>query len=86
MYILSLLATLVQIYSLVLLARVVLSWIPNLNPTNPIVNILHQLTEPVLEPVRRALPQFGMIDISPIAVFLGLQILHRILLGMAGGV
>lgn len=83
--ILSLLATLIQIYSLVLLARVILSWIPNLNPTNPIVNVLYRLTEPVLEPVRRAMPQLGMIDISPIVVFLGLQILHRVLLGMAAG-
>lgn len=83
--ILSLLATLIQIYSLVLLARVILSWIPNVNPTNPIVNVLYQLTEPVLEPVRRAMPQLGMIDISPIVLFLGLQILHRMLLGLAGG-
>lgn len=86
--ILSLFATFIQIYSLVslvLLARVILSWIPNLNPTNPIVNVLHRLTEPVLEPVRRAMPQLGMIDISPIVVFLGLQFLHRVLLEMAGG-
>jgi YGGT family len=53
--ILSLLATLIQIYSLVLLARVILSWVPNVNPMNPIVNVLYGLTEPVLEPVRRAL-------------------------------
>ena len=83
--IILLLATIIQIYSFVVLARVILSWIPNVNPTNPIVQFLYQVTEPVLEPVRRVMPQLGMIDISPIVVFFGLQILHRILLSVAGG-
>ena len=83
--IISLLATIVQIYSLVLLGRVILSWVPNVNPRNPIVQFLYQVTEPVLEPARRVLPQIGMMDISPIVVFFGLQLLHRILLSIAGG-
>ena len=81
----ALLGTVIQIYSFVLLARVVLSWIPNVDRTNRIVQFLYQVTEPVLEPVRRVIPQLGTIDISPIVVFFGLQILHRVLLSMAGG-
>ena len=83
--IIPLLATIIQIYSFVLLGRVILSWVPNVNPRNPIVQFLYQVTEPVLEPARRVLPQTGMIDISPIVVFFGLQLLHRILLSIAGG-
>src|SRR5438105_2713120 len=41
-----------------------------------IASILYQLTEPVLGPVRRLIPSIGMIDISPIIVFFGLQILQ----------
>lgn len=60
-----------------------MSWIPNVDRSNPIVQVLYQITEPVLEPVRRAMPRLGMIDISPIIVFIGLHILRQILLGMA---
>ena len=75
----QLLVTAIQLYSYVLLARIILSWIPNLNRSNPIVRFLYQITEPVLEPVRRAIPPLGTIDISPIVVFIGLNILIRLL-------
>lgn len=77
-----LLATVLQIYSFVLLARIILSWIPNVDRSNQIVQLLYQLTEPVLEPVRRTIPPLGMIDLSPIIVFIGLRILQSILTGM----
>ncbi|HQY93025.1 MAG: YggT family protein [Caldilinea sp.] len=76
----DILATLLQIYSYVLLARALMSWIPNLDPYNPIVQFLYQLTEPVLEPVRRLIPPLGgMIDISIIVVFFALMILQQML-------
>jgi YggT family protein len=81
--IVQLLAALIQLYSYVLLARIVLSWIPNVDRSNPIVQFLYQITEPVLEPVRRAMPRLGMIDISPIVVFIGLHILRSVLLNLA---
>ena len=81
----QLLATVIQLYSLVLLARIIVSWIPNLHRGNPIVDFLYQVTEPVLEPVRRAIPPLGMIDISPIIVFIGLHILQIILAKAASG-
>ena len=81
--VIQLLATLVQLYSFVLLARILLSWIPNVNRSNQIVQFLYQSTEPVLEPVRRAMPRLGTIDISPIVVFIGLRMLQSFLLNMA---
>ncbi|MFO7631787.1 MAG: YggT family protein [Caldilinea sp.] len=81
----EILATALQLYSYVLLARVLMSWIPNLDPYNPIVRFLYQLTEPVLEPVRRLIPPLGgMIDISVIVVFFALMILQQMLLALAG--
>ena len=79
----QLLATLIQLYSLVLLARIILSWIPNVDRSNQIVQFLYYITEPVLEPVRRVIPRLGMIDISPIVVFIGLRMLQSILFNMA---
>jgi YggT family protein len=82
--IIHLLVTVIQLYSYILLGRIILSWIPNIDRANPIVQVLYQVTDPVLEPVRRSLPPLGMIDISPIVVFIGLRILQSILMGMAG--
>jgi YggT family protein len=74
----DLLCSLISVYYIVLLARVFLSWFP-LQPGTAmasIASIIYQLTEPVMGPVRRIIPTVGMIDISPIVVFIGLQILQ----------
>jgi len=78
-----LLAQAIQIYTFVLLARILMTWIPNLDPYNPIVQLLRQITDPVLEPARRIIPPIGMIDISPIIVFFALQILSSILMDLS---
>jgi YggT family protein len=61
---------LLQIYSYLLLARVLMTWIPNLDYGNPIVQFLLQATEPVLRPIREAMPSMGGMDFSPLIVFL----------------
>jgi YggT family protein len=74
----DLLCSLISVYYIVLLARVILSWFP-LQPGTAmasIASIIYQLTEPVMGPVRRIIPTVGMIDISPIVVFFGLRILQ----------
>ncbi|MEM7129951.1 MAG: YggT family protein [Chloroflexota bacterium] len=81
----GLLAMILQVYTFILLARILMSWIPNLDPYNPIVQFLYQITEPILEPARRLIPPLGMIDISPIVVFIVLGILQDVLRSMARG-
>ena len=79
----DLLCSLISVYYIVLLARVILSWFP-LQPGTPmasIASIVYQLTEPVMGPVRRLVPTIGMIDISPIVVFVGLSILQSAICG-----
>lgn len=68
-------------YYWLILIRALLSWVSP-DPFNPIVVFLHKITEPVLEPIRRALPfslRFG-IDISPIIAFLGIMFLRKFLI------
>lgn len=68
-----------QVYQLILLARVLMTWIPNLDYNNPIARFLYQATEPVLAPIRKALPQMGGIDLSPLIVFLGISVLMQLI-------
>ncbi len=75
----SILIIILQIYSFILLARVIMTWIPNLDFNNPIVQFLLQVTEPVLKPIRQVLPQTGGMDFSPLAVFLAITVLTRLL-------
>lgn len=70
---------LLDAYSLVVLAAVILSWI-QLAPDNPILKVVNALTEPLLGPLRRALPDMGGIDISPMIVLLGLRLIRSALL------
>lgn len=68
-----------QVYQFILLARVLMSWIPNLDLSNPIARFLYQATEPVLAPIRNALPAMGGIDLSPLVVFIGISILLQLI-------
>ncbi|MCC6458538.1 MAG: YggT family protein [Caldilineaceae bacterium] len=80
MIVIQLVLILLQLYSYVLLARALMSWIPNLDPYNPAVQFLHSITEPVLEPIRKLVPPLGgMIDISMIIAFFGIIVLEQLL-------
>lgn len=80
MILIQLLLVVLQLYSYVLLARALVSWIPNLDPYHPAVQILYRLTEPVLEPIRRLVPPLGgMIDVSIIIAFFALIVLQQLL-------
>lgn len=69
-----------HIYQFILLARVLMSWIPNLDQNNPIARFLYQATEPVLAPIRNALPPLGGIDLSPLVVFLGISVIIQLVI------
>ncbi len=67
-----------NIYMWIIIIRAVLSWV-NPDPYNPIVRFLHQITDPVLYPIRRRLPFMGGIDISPIIVIFAILFLQTFL-------
>jgi YggT family protein len=65
----------------VLVIRIILSWV-NPDPYNQIVQFIYKITEPILAPFRRIIPPIGMIDISPIVVFIALAFVERLLTGI----
>ena len=76
-----------QILTIAIVARALLSWFP-IRPGNPfylLAVILHQITEPLLGPLRRIIPMIGMFDISPIVALILLQVVQSFLLGALRG-
>jgi len=68
------------LYMWIIIARAVLSWVSP-DPRNRIVQLLYQLTEPVLGEIRRRLPIRGVgIDISPIIVILAILFVRYFLI------
>jgi YggT family protein len=58
-------------YWWIIVGRVIISWV-NADPYNPIVLFLYKLTEPLLSRIRRFIPIFGGIDLSPLVILLGI--------------
>lgn len=56
--------------------RAILSWFVR-DPHNPLVELLDQVTEPILAPLRRVVPRIGMIDITPLVAIILLQFLGQ---------
>ena len=73
------LVQLLDLYSLVVLGTVVVSWL-QLPPSNPIVTLLGTMTEPLLAPIRRILPDMSGLDFSPLVLLFGLRLLRGVLL------
>ncbi len=73
--------------TLAIIARALISWVP-MDPYNPIIRFLDQITEPILGPLRRLIPPIGgAIDITPIVALIILQILQYMIyraLGVSG--
>ena len=75
-----LLARLIDLYSLVVLVSVIVSWI-GLPSYHPVVRFCNTLTEPVLAPIRSVIPPFAGLDFSPMVLLIGLQLLRRLIVG-----
>ena len=69
-----LLIRLIDLYSLIVVASVVVSW-TNVPREHPAVRFLDRLTEPLLGPIRKVLPPMGGIDFSPLVLLIGLRFL-----------
>ena len=67
-----------DIVNLLLLVRVLLSWISH-NPHHPIIEWVYRFTDPILNPFRNIVPVTSGIDLSPMLAFMFLLILRRII-------
>jgi len=63
-----------------IILRIILSWVAP-DPRNPVVQLVAQITEPVMAPARKLLPPLGGLDLSPIIVLLAIKFI-KILFGL----
>ena len=77
----GLLAAAIRLLILAIFFRAILSWFIR-DPNNPIVRVLDQITEPVLEPLRRIIPRMGMMDLSPLVAIILLSVIASMVAGI----
>jgi len=80
-YLANFINLLFTILYIAILIRILLSWI-RVNPYNPLVQLLYQITEPVLAPFRRVIPPVGGMDFSPIVALIVLQLVQQFLVSI----
>jgi YggT family protein len=63
-----------------IIASIILSWVMVLTQSrSPYIGVVMQLTEPILAPIRRVMPDLGPLDLSPMVAFLAIIICQRLL-------
>ncbi|MBA4174230.1 MAG: hypothetical protein C0511_16645 [Hyphomicrobium sp.] len=84
---LNFISYLITLYTYVVIAGVILSWLMGfgvVNPHNPFVRTLWEavnaVTEPLLGPIRRAMPNLGAVDISPVILLLSCFFVQSVVL------
>lgn len=83
---LDILCVLLTIYFIILLVRIILSWVPSLpEPVQPLARGVRALTDPILNPLRGLIPPISAggvgLDLSPLLLFFAIIILRGILCG-----
>jgi YggT family protein len=71
------LAEIVNVYSLIVMVAVFLSWVPSLRETQP-GRFVETVTEPVFQRIRSVVPPIGGLDLSPLVLLFFLQIVRRL--------
>ena len=75
----GLISLIINIFLFAILIQVIVSWI-NPGSYNPVLGLIRSLTEPLLAPVRRRLPDMGGLDLSPMVVMIALVVLEMLLI------
>ena len=76
----NLIVDILQIYSLLIIIRAVVSWV-QINRRNQLVRILCNVTDPVLNPIQRVVPPIGgTLDISPIIALVIVQVIKGVVI------
>ena len=72
----------INIYYWAIIASIIMSFVMmfsgNMNP-HPLLQLIWQLTEPVMGPIRKVIPPMGGLDFSPIFIFIGINLLRNII-------
>jgi len=67
-----------SLLSLLIILRAFLSFVRP-DPYHPVIRLISQMTDPILEPLRRVIPPLGMIDITPVIALILLQLIQQLL-------
>ena len=85
--ILNIVSLLLTILTYIIVAQAILSWLVSFNVINThndfvrsMLYALDRITEPLYRPIRKIMPDFGMLDLSPLVVLLILYILREIII------
>ncbi|MGP9634365.1 YggT family protein [Halomonas sp. AOP43-A1-21] len=76
----ALASAILKIYFFALIVMIILSWVAP-NSSHPGALLVMQLVEPIMAPVRKVIPPLGMIDLSPIVVFIAINIIDGFVVG-----
>jgi YggT family protein len=69
-----------MVLTIAVFIRVLLSWVPNIDPRNPAIEFLYGITEPILAPIRSIMPKTLMFDFSPMIAIFVLQAIRSVLI------
>lgn len=72
----------IQVLTWAIVARSLLSWFP-IDQSSPLYQLLFRITEPLIEPIRRVLPNTGMMDLSPLAAIVMLIVMGQLVANLA---
>ena len=72
----------IWVYTLLIFAYVILSWVRSPYTTHPVVRFLHDVCDPYLRLFRRVLPPLGPVDLSPIVAVAALLLLQYLINGV----
>lgn len=75
----------ITLFTVTIIIEVVLSWLSPPGTYNPVAHLITRLNAPLLGPVRRAMPDMGGLDLSPLVVIVGLQILSMLVMPVLTG-
>ena len=70
-----------SLVQLLIIARVILSWVASPTSRNPVVQLIRQVTDPILVPIQSILPRTGMFDLSPMVALFAIYILQSLIAG-----
>ncbi len=74
---LGIIGTAFMLMAYAIIARSLTTWFPSAR-NNPLVQILYQITDPILIPMSRVIPRAGMFDFSPMVAVITLIVLSRV--------
>ena len=86
-----LISQVIELFIWLLIIQAILSWLvafgivnTQSNFVNMVGNFLYKITEPILKPIRRLLPEFGGVDISPVILIILLIFFRNLLFEYSG--